>query len=321
MLAKTQRAARSHPSVLIGMNAADDAGVYKISDDLALVQTVDYFTPVVDDPRDYGAIAAANSLSDIYAMGGEPLTALNIVGFPTDLLSLDILAEILSGSQDVLDEAGVALLGGHTVRNPEPFFGLAVTGRIHPQRILTKAGARAGDRLILTKPIGTGLLATGLRNGKLGEESLALMTRSMRRLNREGLTVALPFDPHAATDITGFGLLGHLHEMAQQSGLRAVVEASSVRILPGTREMAEDRQIAGGLRANQLYLKSFLQSEMDKDDWPMLAFFDPQTSGGLLFSVSESSAPSLLKILLQEGIEASQIGRMEEGRAGEIVVV
>jgi selenide,water dikinase len=297
----------------------DDAGVYRLSDELALVQTVDYFTPVVDDPRDYGAIAAANSLSDVYAMGGEPLTALNIVGFPPDRLSLETLAEILRGAREVLDEAGVALLGGHSVRSPEPFFGLAVTGTVHPQRILTKAGARAGDHLLLTKPLGTGILTTALRSGRLEDpETLATVTRSMRRLNREPIALLGAERIHAATDVTGFGLLGHLHEMAHQSGLRAVVEPAGLRFFSRTREMAEAGQIPGGLRANLEFLRPWLDFEGDPLSWPYVALFDPQTSGGLLLALAPEEAETALDQLQAAGIDVCRVGRLEGGRAGEI---
>jgi len=300
------------------MHALDDAGVYKIRDDLALVQTVDFFTPIVDDPRDYGAIAAANSLSDIYAMGATPLTALNIVGFPDKELPVDTLVEILAGSQDVLDEAGVALLGGHSVRNPEPIFGLSVTGTVHPERILTKAGARAGDHLILTKPLGTGILSTALRSGKLADRWVSPLVRSMRRLNREGMDVALRLPVRAATDVTGFGLMGHLHEMARKSGLRAVVDAGGILFLPGTEEMAREKQFAAGLRNNQAHVAPWVDTQTDLDAWPYVGLFDPQTSGGLLIASDPSVSGELLEALQEAGVEAFRVGRMEEGRAGAI---
>jgi selenide,water dikinase len=302
------------------MNALDDAGIYKLNDDLAIVQSVDFFTPIVDEPRDYGAISAANALSDLYAMGAEPFAALSLVAFPQGLLPLETLAEILNGAQDVLREAGVALLGGHSVQNREPLIGFAVTGRVRPDEILSKQGGQPGDRLVLTKPLGTGILATGLRSGKLDPEHVGAMTSCMKRLNRDALAVAKGFSIHAATDVTGFGLLGHLHEMAVLSGVRAVVDPGAIRFLPGTEEMAREKQFAGGLTNNRNHLSSFLVLTEDEDSWPMVALFDPQTSGGLLFAVAADQGDALVSALRDENIDAFPVGALEEGRAGEIEV-
>lgn len=309
-----------NPSVILGMNALDDAGIYKLSDDLAIVQSVDFFTPIVDDPADYGAISAANALSDIYAMGADPFAALSLVAFPQGSLPIETLAEILNGAQDVLREAGVALLGGHSVQNREPLIGFAVTGRVHPDKILTRQGGRPGDRLVLTKPLGTGILSTSLRSGKLDTAHLGAMTRCMRRLNGEALAVAKGFSIGAATDVTGFGLLGHLHELAHLSGLRAVVDPGEIRFLPGTEEMAREKQFAGGLVNNRNHLSPFLVMEADEDAWPYVALFDPQTSGGLLLAVAPDEGERLVAALRGKEIDAFPVGSLEEGRAGEILV-
>jgi selenide,water dikinase len=262
----------------------DDAGVFVLSDDLALVQTVDFFAPIVDDPYLFGQVAAANALSDVYAMGGEPLTALNIVGFPSGKLPLDVLREILRGGQDKVHEAGALIVGGHTIIDEELKYGLAVTGRAHPKKLLTNAGARVGDRLLLTKPIGTALLATAAKRGELGEPELDALGESMRSLNASAARAALALGVICATDVTGFGLLGHASHIAKASRVTLRIVVSRVPLLPGAREVAQRGVRTGGADRNQAYLESRVDwgtsSEVDR-----VLMIDPQTSGGLLLAM------------------------------------
>jgi selenide, water dikinase len=262
----------------------DDAGVFVLSDDLALVQTVDFFAPIVDDPYLFGQVAAANALSDVYAMGGEPLTALNIVGFPSGKLPLDVLREILRGGQEKVHEAGALVVGGHTIIDEELKYGLAVTGRAHPKRLLTNAGARVGDRLLLTKPIGTALLATLAKKGELPGPELDALGASMSALNAAASKAALDLGIRCATDITGFGLLGHASHIAKASGVTLRIHTARVPLLPGARAAAERGVRTGGADRNQQYLESRVDwgatSEIDR-----VLVVDPQTSGGLLLAV------------------------------------
>lgn len=262
----------------------DDAGVFLLSDDLALVQTVDFFAPIVDDPYLFGQIAAANALSDVYAMGGEPLTALNIVGFPSGKLPLDVLREILRGGQDKVHEAGALIVGGHTIIDEELKYGLAVTGRAHPKRLLTNAGARVGDRLLLTKPIGTALLATAAKRGELPEPELRALGETMSALNGPASKAALEVGVRCATDVTGFGLLGHASHIAKASRVTLRISVSRVPLLAGARAAAERGVRTGGAERNLEYLESRVNwgtsSEIDR-----VLMIDPQTSGGLLLSV------------------------------------
>jgi selenide,water dikinase len=315
-----QLPAPTDPNLLVGTDTADDAGVYRLSDELALVQTVDFFTPVVDDPYWFGAIAAANALSDIYAMGGRPLTALNIAGFPVGSLSLDVLAEILRGGADKVREAGVTLVGGHTIDDPEPKYGLAVTGLIHPAHIVTNAGARAGDHLVLTKPLGSGIATTAIKQDRASNALRDSVTALMATLNRAAAEAMLEVGAHAATDITGFGLLGHLAELALGSGLAATISAGAVPVLPGILELAEDGIIPGGTLRN-------LESLADRIGWDeavpeamRLVLGDAQTSGGLLIAVEPQAEAALLAALHRRGIASAAIGAVTEGNMGSIVV-
>jgi selenide, water dikinase len=262
----------------------DDAGVFVLSEDLALVQTVDFFAPIVDDPYLFGQIAAANALSDVYAMGGEPLTALNIVGFPSGKLPLEVLRDILRGGQDKVHEAGALVVGGHTIIDEELKYGLAVTGRAHPKRLLTNAGARIGDRLLLTKPIGTALLATAAKKGELPAPELTALGASMSALNAAASRAALDVGLRCATDITGFGLLGHASHIAKASGVTLRITTGKVPLLPGARAAAERGVRTGGADRNLKYLESRVDwgktSEVDR-----VLMIDPQTSGGLLLAV------------------------------------
>jgi selenide, water dikinase len=263
----------------------DDAGVFLLSDDLALVQTVDFFAPIVDDPYLFGQIAAANALSDVYAMGGEPLTALNIVGFPSGKLPLDVLREILRGGQDKVHEAGALIVGGHTIIDEELKYGLAVTGRAHPKHLLTNAGAKPGDRLVLTKPIGTALLATVAKRGELPEPEQRALADSMRALNAPGAKAALALDVRCATDVTGFGLLGHASHIARASKVTLRIHVDRVPLLPGARAAADRGVRTGGAERNLAYLQPLVDwgkaSEIDR-----VLMIDPQTSGGLLLALN-----------------------------------
>ena len=275
---------KSDPRLLVGRETFDDAGVFRISDDLALVQTVDFFAPIVDDPFDFGQIAAANALSDVYAMGGQPLTALNIVAFPTKDLPLEVLTGILAGGQEKVHEAGALIVGGHTVIDTELKYGLSVTGRAHPDHLLTNAGAKVGDRLVLTKPIGNGILATAGKRGALTPESERVMLDAMKMLNGKAARAALAVGSRCATDITGFGLLGHASHVARASNVTLAIDHSAVPLLPGAREAAASGTVTDGGKRNADYLREMVRWKAGDDlDWALL--FDPQTSGGLLVCV------------------------------------
>jgi cysteine desulfurase len=307
-------------NVLVDATTADDAAVYRLSGELAVVQSVDFFTPIVDDPFDFGAVSAANSLSDLYAMGARPVFALNIAGFPTNRLPLQVLERILSGAAEVAREAGVCIIGGHTIEDAEPKFGLAVTGLVHPERILTNAGARPGDVLVLTKPIGTGILATAAKKGLTKAKTIRQLVAVMRRLNKGASEAAMEVGVHAVTDVTGFGLLGHLREMAVASGLDAVIEAAAVPVLESARELAEFAP--GGTLKNLEHASSFVDwgGDLSRSDRLLLA--DAQTSGGLLIAVGPDRANPLLTALAEKGAsEARIIGHFESKGLGHLSVV
>ena len=275
------------PRLLVGHETFDDAGVFRIADDLALIQTVDFFPPTVDDPYAFGQIAAANALSDIYAMGGEPLTALNIVGFPTGKLPLAVLTEILRGGQDKVREAGAFVVGGHTVVDDEVKFGLAVTGRAHPDRLLTNAGARPGDRLVLTKPLGVGILTTAGKRRLLAPEHERVVIETMSRLNADASRAALAVGARCATDVTGFGLLGHASHIARASSVTLRIAVASIPILPGTRDALRAGARPGGAERNDRYLDPLVGwGRATAEERAILV--DPQTSGGLLVAVPAS---------------------------------
>jgi selenide,water dikinase len=291
----------ANPNVLIGFDTADDAGVYRLSDDLALVQTVDFFTPIVDDPFTFGAIAAANSLSDVYAMGGKPVSALSIVAFPgngsSSTLDMQILADIMRGGLEKMREAGCAVLGGHSVNDPEIKFGYAVTGTIHPDRIKANSGARPGDALIFTKRLGTGVIGTALKRGIATEESVSAATASMLKLNRAACETMLRFDVHGCTDVTGFGFLGHAREMALASGVTLEIQAQDVPLLPGAVAAVQAGAIPGGLKNNKEFVSCAVKIAGNIDPSVLELLYDPQTSGGLLIALSEPDAASLLDVL------------------------
>src|SRR5438552_3189898 len=273
--------------LLVGSETFDDAGVFLVSDDIALVQTVDFFAPIVDDPFDFGQVAAANALSDVYAMGGQPLTALNIVAFPTSQLPLDVLSAILAGGQEKVHEAGALVVGGHTVIDNELKYGLAVTGRAHPKFLLTNAGAKAGDQIVLTKPIGNGILATAGKRGQLGPDAERVMLEAMKTLNGSASRAALAVGSRCATDITGFGLLGHLSHIARASGVTLTLDRASVPIFSGVEEAIRAGFGTDGAKRNADYLRELVRwTAGTEEDRAILN--DPQTSGGLAVCVKRS---------------------------------
>jgi selenide, water dikinase len=286
VLARIPRWTNEH--VLVGYDTADDAGVYQLTPELALVQTVDFFTPIVDDPYTFGAVAAANALSDVYAMGGTPISALSILAFP-EKGDLDQLAEILKGGAEKIHEAGCVLLGGHSIKDNEIKFGYAVTGTIHPDRVKTNAGARPGDALVFTKRIGTGVISSALKQGIARDSDVQAAVDSMLKLNRETCEAMLSFDVHGCTDVTGFGLIGHAREMALASKVTLEIDPRKIRFLPGATEYASQGAIPGGLNNNRDFASSCVQG-----NWEFEALlYDPQTSGGLLIALPESDAARL----------------------------
>ena len=306
-------AQRADPNVLVGFDKADDAGVYRLRDDLALIHTVDFFTPIVDDAVDFGRIAAANALSDVYAMGGEPVSALNLVAFSLADLGQDTLREILRGGEEVAARADVAVVGGHSIEDSEPKFGMAVTGVAHPDELLTNSGGQPGDAVVLTKPLGAGAVATALKRG--GEAPLDEAVRVMTTLNREASRAARDAGAHALTDVTGFGLLGHLHELARASGLSAELEADAVPAIPGVMTLLEDPAegaIAGGTRRNRAHAETFTSFDSSVSEARRWLVSDAMTSGGLLAAVSPDRADS---------IPGVRIGRLIEDQPGSISVL
>jgi selenide,water dikinase len=308
-------------NVLVGLDRADDAGVYKLSDDVALIQTVDFFTPIVDDPYWFGQIAAANALSDVYAMGGEPKTAMNLVAFPVNEMDLAILRQIIQGGIDKLAEAGVVLMGGHSIEDREIKYGLSVTGTIHPSRVLTKKSLRAGDRLVLTKPLGTGIINTAIKAKMASPELEERVTRFMAALNRDAAAVMSKFDVSACTDITGFGLIGHLAEMVCGSSLSAALVSQRLPILPEALEFAAMGLIPAGAYRNRDFRESMTRFSETVPRTVQNVLVDPQTSGGLLISVGPEEAGELVSALKDAGIEeAADIGEIVPD-PGEIIRV
>jgi selenide,water dikinase len=293
--------------LLVGIETSDDAGVFRLREDLAIVNTVDFFTPVVDDPYTYGQISATNSLSDVYAMGGEPKTAMNIVCFPQSDLDKEILAEILRGGMDKATEAGVVIVGGHSVADDEIKYGMAVTGVIDPRRVIRNVGAQVGDVVVLTKPLGTGILTTALKRAHLHEEEYAAAVTSMATLNDKAARAMLRHTVHACTDITGFSLMGHACEMAMGSGVTLHLHASALPLLPGALRLALEGYITGGCKRNRDYLADKVRAASSvPQDFNDVAF-DPQTSGGLLIVVPEQESQALVRDLLAEGVLAAAV--------------
>ncbi len=310
----------THPDLLVGLGSADDAGVIRVREDLALIQTVDFFTPIVDDPRTFGRIAATNSLSDVYAMGGTPLTAMNIVCFPRKKLGLDVLREVLLGGQSVVADAGALLVGGHSVDDPEFKYGLSVTGTVHPDRIVTNAGARPGDRLILTKPLGTGVLATAIKGGLAPPDVEAEAIGWMTTLNRPAAEAMQEVGVHACTDITGFGLLGHVLELAMASRVVIELEASRVPLIPGTRDLAMAGMIPAGSFANRKYCERSVTVSQGVDPLVVDLLADAQTSGGLLISVPPDRAEKLHATLEYRHVPHPEVGFVTSDDTGSITL-
>ncbi len=307
-------------NVLVGLSRADDAGVYQISEELALIQTVDFFTPIVNDPYWFGQIAAANALSDVYAMGGIPKTAMNVVAFPARCLDLSILRRIIQGGIDKLREAGVVLIGGHTVEDNELKYGLSVTGIVHPRRILVKANLKPGDHLVLTKPLGTGIINTAVKAGMVSEKLTEQVTQVMAALNRTAAEVMGTYDVHACTDVTGFGLIGHLAEMVEDH-LGVTIYTDALPVLPEAREFAAMGMIPAGAYKNREYRAQMVRTEPTVPREMEDILYDPQTSGGLLIAAPEAESRRLLADLHRHGIsEACIIGQVQSEPANTIVV-
>ena len=308
---------KEYPNLLVGLDPSDDAAVYKISEDAAIIQTLDFFPPVVDDPYDYGAIAAANAMSDVYAMGGEVVLALNICGFPPDM-DPAIVAEILRGGAEKVAEAGAVLAGGHTLDDREPKYGLAVMGIVHPERVLTKAGARPGDVLVLTKPLGVGIITTALKGDMAEPAHVAAAVESMKRLNRKAAQLMQQVEVHACTDITGFALLGHAQEMAALSGVKIRFYLERLPFLEGAKGYAEDWLFPGGTCRNQKHYSPWVRFAPGIPEEMQMLLFTPETSGGLLIAVAGGELERLLVLFQAEGQEHWVVGEVVEGEGVEV---
>ena len=297
----------SHPDVLVGTETSDDAGVFRLRPDLAVVNTVDFFTPIVDDPFVFGQIAAANALSDVYAMGADPVTAMNIVGFPKATLDIEVLGDILEGGLDRAREAGAVVIGGHTIIDQELKYGMAVTGVVHPKKVIRNVGVRPGDALVLTKPLGTGIVTTALKQRKVSGAVVKAAVDSMVTLNKTASLVARTFPVHACSDVTGFGLLGHGTEMAMGSGVSLVFSARALPLLPGARRLARAGFLTGGCKRNRAWLADKVVVGWKVAPGYEDIAFDPQTSGGLLIALPASRAERLVKALRARGVDAATV--------------
>ena len=310
------------PNLLVGHNTADDAGVYKLTDEIALIQTVDFFTPIVDDPYTYGQIAAANALSDIYAMGGKPLTALNVVAFSTSIFPETVLVDILKGGGDKVTEAGAVTVGGHTITDDELKYGLAVSGIVHPDKIVRNSTARVGDKLVLTKPIGTGIITTALKSGKNLGEVYDRVCLFMMSLNDKASIAMQTVGVNACTDITGFGLIGHAMEMAKGNGVGLNIEAMSVPVFEEALDLIKEGHVPGGTRSNQVYLEPDVEIKGNYDSELITLLHDAQTSGGLLISVEEKKLKLLIEELKKRGIETiAVIGEVTKSHPSKIFII
>lgn len=298
-----------HPDLIVGTETSDDAGVFRLRADLAIVNTVDFFTPIVDDPYTFGQIAAANALSDVYAMGGEPKTALNIAAFPKGKIDLEVLRQVLRGGADKAHEAGAVVIGGHTIIDAELKYGMAVTGVVHPDRVIRNVGVRPGDALVLTKPLGTGIVTTGIKKRKASRQSVRAAVTSMLTLNRTASEVMLAWRVHACSDVTGYGLLGHAFEMAGGSRVTIVIEADRLPVLPGARRLATQGCITGGCGRNREYLAGNMAIDAAVREELREVALDPQTSGGLLIALPEERSTGLIGDLTARGVgDATIIG-------------
>ncbi len=309
------------PNVIVGSSTADDAAIYKLSEELALVLTTDFFTPIVDSPRDFGRVAAANALSDVYAMGGKPVSALSIVGFP-DSLPATVLGEILAGANEIVAAAGIAIVGGHTIKSEEPIFGLAVVGTIHPNRVLANAGAKPGDVLVLTKPLGLGIISTAAKNDQDSQNAITEAIRVMTTLNRTAAEVLTRFEVHALTDVTGFGLLGHLRNVTAASSVTAEVWADRVPVIAAARDYVQAGIAPGGTRANLKFLNDWVEYAPNITTEEQLLLCDAQTSGGLLAVIPANSVEEVTQALTAAGtLTSAAIGRITAPGTGRIRVI
>jgi selenide,water dikinase len=313
----------SHPNLIVGMEHGEDAGVYKLSDDLAIIQTVDFFTPIVDDPFTFGQVAAVNALSDVYAMGGRPLTAMNIICFPVRKMDISVLQQILLGGLNKMQEAGATLVGGHSVEDDELKYGLSVTGVVHPDRVLLNRGARAGDKLVLTKPLGTGIVSTAVKGGIADADLLARSVACMTMLNREAAELmAQTPGIHACTDITGFGLLGHACEMVENSDVSIRIRTSAVPFFLGIRELVEGGIVPAGLYRNRDFRAGMVDAAPGCPAWLVEVLFDPQTAGGLLVSLAPEQADALVRKMRTRGLkDAAVVGEVLADPKGRILLV
>lgn len=306
--------------MIVGLDKPDDAGVYKLSDELAIVQTVDFITAIVDDPYSFGMIAAANSLSDVYAMGGRPVTAMNIVAFPSETMDISVLTQVLSGALAKLNEAGVTLVGGHSVKNNELKYGLCVTGIVHPQKVVTRSEAKVGDKLILTKPLGTGIMTTALKAGLVDEKTKTKLTEQMAKLNDKAAEVMVSLGAHACTDITGFGLIGHACEMAENSGVAIELYLDKVPFIREVMQFAQMGLIPEGMYANEEFRAHMVEGSQADEDL-MAILYDPQTSGGLFIAVSPEKADKMVEQIRQAGDEqAAIVGQVIDSPKSQIIV-
>ena len=308
-------------NVIRGVDSLDDAGVYKLSDDLAIIQTIDFFTPIVDDPYAFGQITVANALSDVYAMGGKPLTAMNIVCFPLKALDISVLQDILKGGIDKMREANVVLVGGHSIEDKELKYGLSVTGIVHPKKMLTNSGAMVGDKLILTKALGTGIVNTALKAGLANEKTIDKVTKSMATLNKEAAEIMQQFEIHACTDITGFGFIGHTSQLAKNSQVSIKINSASVPFFIEAKDFANQGMCPGGLQRNREFYGDMVEFSIEVADYINDLLFDPQTSGGLLIVLAEKEANQLLNKLQEAGVQDSAIiGEVISKTQGKLLI-
>lgn len=312
---------KSHPDLLVGMESSDDAGVYRINENTAIIQSLDFFTPIVDSPYDFGRIAAANALSDIYAMGGQPVTAMNIVCFPADDLPETVLKQTLEGGLAKINESGALLVGGHSVDDAEFKYGLSVTGIVHPEKILTNCGAKTGDILILTKPLGLGVLATAVKGGIADEAALEKMVETSAQLNRKAAEICCRFSPTACTDITGFGLAGHIFEMARAGKKQISLDAKSVPVIPKALEYGAMGMFPAGAYTNKNHFSDEVQIDGSLDDILADLMFDPQTSGGLAVALDPGQVEECLSVMRNAGIDAAIIGEISgHDSCGQVLI-
>lgn len=309
------------PNALVDASTGDDAAVYRLSDERALVVTTDFFTPIVDDAYDFGRIAAANALSDVYAMGARPLFALNLVGFPRKLLGEGLLEEIVRGGSEVCRDAGIPVLGGHSIDDAEPKYGMVAVGEVHPDRMVTNRGARPGDALILTKPLGSGVIATAIKAGAAPEDVIAAAIDVMTTLNRGAAEAMVKHGAHAATDVTGYGLLGHLRNLLRNSGVRAEVDSGAVPLIEGVRALVAEGHVPGGTKRNLADLMEDVVFETGVDDDLRTLLADAQTSGGLLIAVAAERADDLVASLGGHAGRVAHVGTVVEGAPGTVVVL